>query len=147
MLLWGSNMSTGAARSSSCSNRCAKRPTYDASNTKLLGSSRCMEKSTTCEYGVFSLSSKPQLTANPPAPIPAGGVTGNEPVGGGSTIGQGAAGQVPVVAALVVGMLYRPEKRAEASTVCTLPVLVILVVNPNEPLRSKVLVMPSPKWS
>src|SRR5580704_3853922 len=116
MPLLGSYISTGWARSSSCSNRCAKRPTYDASNTKLLGSSRWMEKSTTCEYGVFSLSSRPQYTLNPPL-RPLAGVTGNEPVGGGNTSGQGAAGHEPVVTALVAGILYRPEKRAAASTV------------------------------
>src|SRR5208282_2062049 len=105
-----------------------------------------MEKSTAWAYGVFSLSSRPQVIAKPPLLIPRGGVTGKEPVGGGSTIGQFLA-QVPVGDWLTVGIVFKAEKRADPSTVWMPAALLIAVVSPNEPLRSNVLVMPSPKWS
>ena len=54
--------------------------------------------------------------ANPPAARLVGGCTGNEPLGAGSTIGQGAAGHALVVAALVVGMVFRAVRRADVST-------------------------------
>src|SRR5580658_1247494 len=109
MPLAGSVRFNGMAMSSSCNNRWAKRPTYEASNTKPLGSSRVKEKSTTWEYGVFSLSFNPQVIANPPPARLVGGVTGKEPLGGGSTIGHGAVGQALVVAALTVGMVFNAE--------------------------------------
>ena len=83
---------------------------------KLFGSSRVKEKLTTCEYGVFSLSFSPHVIANPPPERLVGGVTGKEPLGAGSTIGQGPTGQLPVVAALVVGIVLSAVTRAEVST-------------------------------
>ena len=60
---------------------------------------------------------------------------------------QGATGQSDVVCALCVGIVNRSLKRAEVSTPCTAAEFEMLVVRPNDPLRSKVLVMPWPKWS
>ena len=84
MPLFGSVRFNGMAMSSSCNSRCAKRPTYAASNTKPFGSSRVMEKSETCEYGVLSLSFSPQVMANPPPDRLVGGISGKEPLGAGS---------------------------------------------------------------
>src|SRR6516164_758109 len=89
----GSCMSTGSAKSSCCSKRRPNRPTYDVSRTNPRGNSRVNEKSTTFEYGVFILSSRPQVIAAPPLVTLDGGVTGNGPVGGGGASRQGGVGQ------------------------------------------------------
>src|SRR6266404_1238579 len=89
------------------------------------------------------LSSHPQVIAN----AVVGGVTGKVPVGGGATIEHGDTGQSEVVCALCVGMVNRSLKRAEVSTSCTAAEFDMAVVKPNDPLRSKELVIPSPKWS
>src|SRR5579862_6909782 len=111
MPLFVSTRFSGMAISSSCSRWCAKRPTYAASSTKLLPRSRLIERLNTWEYGVCSLSFSPQVMANA-----FGGVTGNEPVGGGSTIGQGGVEQPAKVAALSVGIVFKPVSRADVST-------------------------------
>src|SRR5437870_7554021 len=102
-----------------------------------------MEKSITGEYGGLSLSSKPQVIAN----AVVGGVTGKVPEGGGATIEHGETGQSEVVCALCVGMVNRSLKRAEVSTSCTAAEFEMDVVKPNDPWRSKVFVIPCPKWS
>src|SRR5215470_10346815 len=105
----GSRMSNGCAKSSSCSKRCAKRPVYAASITMLCGNPRVMLKLTTCEYGVFNLSSKPQVMAN----APADGATGNDCGGGGPYNGHGGALQPPAAKA---GMVLTLLKRGASST-------------------------------
>ena len=85
--------------------------------------------------------------ANPPPLRLVGGCTGKEPLGAGSTIGQGAAGQLPLMAALVVGIVFKAVRRAEVSTLWIPAGFVIEVVKPKDPFLSKLLVMPSPKWS
>src|SRR6266704_1926481 len=91
------------ARSSSCNRRCAQRPTYDASTTKLLGSSRVMVRLATCEYGVLILSSSPQVIANPPALRLVGGIVGNGPVGGGGRI----LAALPSIVGILVTLVNR----------------------------------------
>src|SRR2546427_6150111 len=116
-------MSSGIARSSSCNRWCAKRPTYEASNTKSWGNARVMEKSMTCEYGVLSLSSSPQVIAN----ADCGGVTGKLPEGGGAISEQGGVAQ----AVLFAGKVNKSLNRAAVSTPCTPAELVMVVVKPN----------------
>src|SRR6266702_3762790 len=113
-------MSSGIAKSSSCNRWCANLPTYDASNTKSCGKARVIEKSITCEYGVFNLSSRPQVMAK----ADCGGVTGNLPEGGGAIKEQGGFPQ----AALLAGTVNKSLNRAAVSTSCTPAELVIVVV-------------------
>ena len=96
-----------------------------------------MEKSNTWEYGVLSLSSKPHAIAKPKQGS-LGGVKGNPWGGGGERLGQ------PGVT-LWVGTVVKFVKRAVVSTSWKPAGLIIDVVNPYDPCRSKVLIMPSPK--
>lgn len=89
------------------------------------------------------MSSSPHVIEN----AVVGGVTGKLPLGAGLMIEQGATGQSLVVCWLVVGIVKRSVKRADVSTSCVPAGFEILVLSPNDPLRSKLFVMPWPKWS
>src|SRR5947209_13508265 len=58
-----------------------KRPTYATSSTTFLPSSREIDKSIPCEYGVFIFRSKPQLIAK----ALLSGVAGKPPTGAGGS--------------------------------------------------------------
>lgn len=60
--------------STSCNKRC---PTYATYTAKCRGNSRVTEKSNTCEYGVFSVSSMPHPIAKLPFAPKRGGRYGN----------------------------------------------------------------------
>src|SRR5579872_370535 len=122
-------MSSGIATSSCTNNRCANRPTYATSIDVDELISRVTEKSSMCEYGVFTLLSMPQLIANKLE----SGVAGNPPAG--------AGGSNPA------GMSLMPWNRGAVVVLKNPGGFEMLLDNPNDPDVSNSFTTAAPKWS
>ena len=122
----------GIATSSCASCRCARRPTYDISNEDPLRSSRAIEKSIRCEYGVLIAESSPQLMAKLPFPL-AAGTAGNPPAGADGNSDCGTPLMVVKRGASSIGTDPGAFDRCDDS--------------PYEPVVSKVFTVAAPKWS